>query len=195
MHKAINIEEQNSVPPLLQNKYKNEFSEQPWKFSRGSFGTVTKVLNKNSKKFSAIKRIALNEEDSKKAFKELNLMKGLKSRFVVECIDSWIEKNESLSHPILLHIQMEFCCQELNEIIIVLSKEMKENDSQDMKTLCYYICCELLSEIIECVRYLHVRNVIHRDLKPANILITDGINGRFVKLADFGLSVNHEYKT
>jgi serine/threonine protein kinase len=30
-------------------------------------------------------------------------------------------------------------------------------------------------------------------LKPANILITEGKNGRFVKLADFGLSVNHEF--
>ncbi len=53
----------------------------------------------------------------------------------------------------------------------------------------YYICCELLTEITECAHYLHGRNVIHRDLKPANILITDGINGRFVKLRDFGLSV------
>jgi serine/threonine protein kinase len=69
---------------------------------------------------------------------------------------------------------------------------MKENGSQNMKTLCYYICCELLTEIIECVDYLHGRNVIHRDLKPANILITNGINGRFVKLGDFGLSVIHE---
>jgi serine/threonine protein kinase len=31
------------------------------------------------------------------------------------------------------------------------------------------------------------------DLKPANILITDGINGRFLKLGDFGLSVIHEF--
>jgi serine/threonine protein kinase len=30
------------------------------------------------------------------------------------------------------------------------------------------------------------KNIIHRDLKPDNILITNGINGRFVKLADFG---------
>jgi serine/threonine protein kinase len=49
-----------------------------------------------------------------------------------------------------------------------------------------------LTEIIECVNYLHGRNVIHRDLKPANIFITNGTNGRFVKLADFGLSVIHE---
>jgi serine/threonine-protein kinase len=70
---------------------------------------------------------------------------------------------------------------------------MIKNGLQDMKILCFYILCELFTEIIECVHYLHRRNVIHRDLKPANILITNGINGRFVKLADFGLSVNHEF--
>jgi serine/threonine-protein kinase len=64
------------------------------------------------------------------------------------------------------------------------------------KSLCYFICCELLTEIIECVDYLHKQNppIIHRDLKPANILITDGINGRFIKLGDFGLSVIHKFK-
>jgi serine/threonine protein kinase len=88
---------------------------------------------------------------------------------------------------------MEFCCQTLNEVIIVLLNQIKQNGSQNMKTLCYYICCQLLNEIIECVDYLHGRKIIHRDLKPANILITDGINGRFIKLADFGLSVIHEF--
>jgi hypothetical protein len=70
----------------------------------------------------------LNEKESEKAFKELNLMNKLKSRYVVQHIDSWIEKNSmkiegfmkthsssgiSYSHPIfypnktvLLHIQM-----------------------------------------------------------------------------------------
>ena len=85
---------------------------------------------------------------------------------------------------VLLHIQMEFCCETLNEVINHLSNELMENSSEMMKTLCYCICCELLSEILECVKYLHGRNVIHRDLKPANILITDEVNGRFVKLAN-----------
>jgi serine/threonine protein kinase len=143
-------------------------------------------------------------------------MKKLKSRFVVDYIDSWIELKKieentfefkpqsssdiSYSHPIfdpnktvLLHIQMEFCCQTLNKVMEQLSNKMKENDSQMMKTLCYYICCELFTEIIECVDYLHRTKIIHRDLKPANILLTDGVNGRFVKLADFGLSVFHEF--
>jgi alpha-tubulin suppressor-like RCC1 family protein/tRNA A-37 threonylcarbamoyl transferase component Bud32 len=213
-NKAINFEKQNSVPILLRDKYKNEFSEQSL-ISCGGYGIVSKVMYKNSSKLYAIKKIPLNRTECENFYKELNLMKKLKSRYVVEHIDSWIQENSikvetfkknyssseiSFSHPIfdpnktvLLHIQMEFCCQTLNEVIKHLSKEMIENDSQSMKTLCYYICCELFTEIIECVHYLHGRNVIHRDLKPANILITEGINGRFVKLGDFGLSVIHEF--
>jgi alpha-tubulin suppressor-like RCC1 family protein/tRNA A-37 threonylcarbamoyl transferase component Bud32 len=213
-HKAINFEYQNSDPIILRDKYVNEFSEQSL-ISCGGFGFVSKVMHKNSKKIYAIKRIALNEEELEKAFKELNLLKGLKSRYVVECIDSWIEENAikfedfkathsasdiSSSHPILdpkntvlLHIQMEFCCKTLKEVMEDLLNELRENAQQMIKTLCYFICCELLTEIIECVHFLHIRKIIHRDLKPANILITDGINGRFVKLGDFGLSVIHEF--
>ncbi len=95
--------------------------------------------------------------------------------------------------PILLHIQMEFCSQTLSEVMKYLSKLFLENDLKMRQCFCYFISCELLTEIIECVRYLHERKIIHRDLKPANILITDGINGRFVKLGDSGLSVTHEF--
>jgi alpha-tubulin suppressor-like RCC1 family protein len=219
-NKAINFEEQNSVqipdsgPIKLQNKYAKEFSEQSL-ISFGGFGFVSKVVNKNSGKIYAIKRIALNELESEKAFKELNLMKELKSCYVVEHIDSWIEKNTlkyekysgtgssskslelhpvfDLRKPILLHIQMELCSQTLTEVMKYLSKLFSENNSKITKTWSYFISCESLTEIIECVHFLHERKVIHRDLKPANILITEGINGRFVKLADFGLSVIHEF--
>jgi alpha-tubulin suppressor-like RCC1 family protein len=209
-NKAINFEEQNSVPIQLRDKYSNEFSELSL-ISSGGYGIVCKVMHKNSKKIYAIKKIALNKEESEKAFKELNLMKGLKSRFVVEYIDSWIEENSvefiakfssdiSSSHSIrdpnktvLLHIQMEFCCKTLKEVIEDSLTELRKNGQQIIKSLCYFICCELLTELIECVNYLHVRNIIHRDLKPVNILITDGTNGRFVKLGDFGLSVKHEF--
>ncbi len=68
VNKAINFEEQNTDPILLRDKYVNEFSEQSL-ISFGSFGIVSKVMNKNSKKIYAIKRIALNEKESEKAFK------------------------------------------------------------------------------------------------------------------------------
>jgi serine/threonine protein kinase len=70
---------------------------------------------------------------------------------------------------------MEFCRQTLGEVMKYLSKLFLENNSKISKTLCYFVSCQLLTEIIECVHFLHGRNVIHRDLKPANILITDGM--------------------
>jgi serine/threonine-protein kinase len=53
--------------------------------------------------------------------------------------------------------------------------------------------CQLFIKLFECLNYLHKRNppIIHRDLKPDNILISDGMNGRFIKLCDFGLATIH----
>jgi len=57
----------------------------------------------------------------------------------------------------------------------------------------YYISSELFREILKGVNFLHKLNILHRDLKPSNILVTDGMNGKFVKLADFGLAISHEF--
>ncbi len=117
----------------------------------------------------------------------------------VESVETVSEKQHNWK-PILLHIQMEFCCQTLKEVMKTLSQLFLENDSKiskTSKTWSYFISCELLIEIIECVDYLHKQNppIIHRDLKPANILVSNGINEKFVKLliAHFGLSVIHEF--
>ncbi|CAG2180074.1 unnamed protein product, partial [Oppiella nova] len=62
----------------------------------------------------------------------------------------------------------------------------------------YFISCEILRQILESVQYLHELNpqIIHRDLKPENILIAKHVrNGRFIKLCDFGLAVEHRTET
>lgn len=44
----------------------------------------------------------------------------------------------------------------------------------------------IVSQILEAVHYIHLKQIIHRDLKPANILVTR--NGNNVKIIDFSLS-------
>ncbi|CAG2171090.1 unnamed protein product [Oppiella nova] len=59
----------------------------------------------------------------------------------------------------------------------------------------YFISCEIFRQILESVQYLHELDpqIIHRDLKPENILIAKNVrNGRFIKLCDFGLAVEHQ---
>ena len=44
----------------------------------------------------------------------------------------------------------------------------------------------IIAQLLDAVRYLHIKGVVHNDLKPENILISN--NGENVKLIDFGLS-------
>ena len=87
---------------------------------------------------------------------------------------------------------MEFCEYSLDDII-----NMKNTFDSSLNAINYYISSELFREVLECVQYLHSRDppIIHRDLKPQNILITmNGYkSGRFVKLCDFGIAVEHKF--
>ncbi|GBG25883.1 Protein kinase, putative [Hondaea fermentalgiana] len=53
--------------------------------------------------------------------------------------------------------------------------------------------CEIFSQVLDGVQYLHEHNVIHRDLKPENLLLQRHNDGSFlIKVADFGLSNTNE---
>jgi serine/threonine protein kinase len=117
-------------------------------------------------------------------------MAKLQSDHIVQYKHSWIENQG------ILYIQMELCFNTLKIILRQKKREFNRNQFEIMTSLEYYISSELFKEILESVDYLHKLKppIIHRDLKPTNILITNGMNGRFVKIADFGLAVVHEFE-
>jgi serine/threonine protein kinase len=195
---------------MKQNKYKQEFEEIDL-ISIGSYGIVCKAKNRKSGEFFAVKKIPFNEELRDLVMKEIETLPNLKSALVVKLESVWIEDNylkkddyktdkymESIGKPeifkpLLLHIQMEFCLMTLRDVINKLNNELNQYRNKVMTPLGYYISSQLFEEILESVDYLHKQNVIHRDLNPNNILITEEMNGRFVKLSDFGLATIHEF--
>ena len=48
------------------------------------------------------------------------------------------------------------------------------------------LCDRIASQMLEAVRFMHLKQTVHRDLKPLNVLVTR--NGRNVQLIDFSLS-------
>ena len=135
------------------------------------------------------KYLGISEELREKSLKELQLMAKLQSDHVVQYKSSWIENNT------ILYIQMELCFNTLRKVLEMKQKEFNREQFETMTPIEYYISSELFNEILESVNYLHKLNppIIHRDLKPTNILITNGMNGRFVKIADFGLAELHMF--
>ncbi|CAG2161402.1 unnamed protein product [Oppiella nova] len=117
----------------------------------GGFGTVFKVKHKLKDHIYAVKCLQI--------YKEAKKLSKLSPDFVVQYYNSWNESKH-------LYIQMEFCSQNLQNILEVKPEVFGRH----------------LGESMDCVE----------DLKPENILIAENIrNGRFVKLCDFGLAVEH----
>ena len=130
----------------------------------------------------------LSKENFSIISREISIMMETRSQFVAKYINYWTEGHKFLGRKIetYVFIQMELCQQNLEDSINFYNKLFDDK----FTIFKYYMFTELLFEIIECVNYLHTlpTPIIHRDLKPQNILVSNGKDGRFLKLCDFGLA-------
>ena len=151
----------------------------------GVFGKVIKtVIYGREYAIKKIDMIRLNRDIMDKN-SEINIMWKLSSEYIANLYDFWIE-NTNVDD--ILYLQMEICDCNLKDLFSILNEYRNLPDE-----IIFIIEIEILKQIFESVQYLHQNKVIHRDLKPTNILIKyNTSNGRFIKLCDFGLSVNHE---
>ncbi len=119
--------------------------------------------------------------------KELKLLAKIQNDFIVRYNTSWFENENTL------FIQMEFCLDTLRNVLNKRLEAFQRKEKEMMGLTEYFISNELFKEILMGVNYIHKLEppIIHRDLKPQNILITTGINGKFIKIGDFGLSTFH----
>jgi len=53
----------------------------------------------------------------------------------------------------------------------------------------------IFSQIVKGLRFLHSKYIMHRDIKPENILLTDVIEFKEVKIADFSLAEDYLDRT
>ena len=97
------------------------------------------------------------------------------------------EIGHSLNHP---NIREYYSLDNDPELGICLEMEWVDGDSLDQLLPECRRNAELRDkiarQILDAVRFMHLKQVIHRDVKPGNILVTR--NGQNVKLIDFSLS-------
>ena len=97
------------------------------------------------------------------------------------------EIGRSLNHP---NIREYYDLCEVPGIGLAIEMEWVDGSPlSDYVQLCRKddaLCDKIVSQLLDAVRFIHLKQVVHRDLKPANILITN--NGNNLKLIDFSLS-------
>ncbi|CAG2112699.1 unnamed protein product [Medioppia subpectinata] len=180
---------------LLQNKFTKTFYEECFEeielIGKGGFGEVYKVRDIVEQEVCAVKIVKFleNIDDSKRQeiIREVQNLANLRSEYIVNYRNSWLENNQ-------MYIEMDFYTQNLQTIIDNKHLVFGRQTGEPMKVFEYFLCCEIFTELLESVRYLHelCPPVIHRDLKPANVLISlNSNNNRFIKICDFGSATYH----
>ena len=125
--------------------------------------------------------------------REIEIMSELKSERVVQYMKTKIDVNNTL------YIQMEFCSDNLKNILDNKHSAFRRDNYDQMNELEYYISYKIFIDLIEALNYLQEQTppIIHRDIKPANILFTETgtETGIFFKLCDFGLAKLYEQES
>lgn len=159
-----NQEQIKESKPIEEKDPSIKYIEQ-MKIGSGSYCTVYKNINVNTKQLVAIKKY----HNKERGLNELQIYKHIQklddnNKYIVKFLEFYY------SHIFTLHLILEFCPRTLEDLTISLTEDQ-------LKPICI--------DVTKGLEFLHnVCKIIHFDIKPGNILLKDGI----WKISDFNLS-------
>ncbi|CAG2167859.1 unnamed protein product [Oppiella nova] len=139
------------VPKVGNNSFESHYQnlfEELSAIGSGGFGTVFKVKHRFDEHIYAVKRVQLKDSSEDYIKSILNEVKNLgkvRSEYVVQYYNSWPETN-------FLYIQMEFCSQNLRNILEIKPKVFDRDLGEAMSSYEYFISCEIFRQILESVQ-------------------------------------------
>ena len=133
------------------------------------------------------KELISEKDDEQKLFIEIEILKSLKNKNLIQVIDCFIDDQ-------YFNIITEFCEFGLFSNLMAKNKKFSENQTKNV-----------INQLLNAVLYLNSQNFMHTDIKPSNILINkisikNGEKFYDIKLLDFGsshyysLDDNNNYK-
>ena len=141
---------------------------------KGSFGEVSLVKSKKTKKYYAMNKLIIStDKEIINTEKEIKLLESLNHQNLINYYTSFKENGN-------YYIVIEYMNGKTLEDII--NDNIKNNFFFGEK-----IIWELLIQCLNGLFYLHVtKKIIHKDIKPDNLILDKDNN---IKISDFGVSV------
>lgn len=141
------------------------------RIGEGSYSTVYSALDKYTNRTYAIKVLSKRHIVKENKIKYVNIEKTTLNRL-------------GQQHPGI--VQLYYTFQDESSLFFVLDfaeygellSIIRKFGSLSERVLKFYMC-----QIVDAVKFIHLKGVIHRDLKPENILVGHDFN---LKITDFG---------
>ncbi|ESO88403.1 hypothetical protein LOTGIDRAFT_219153 [Lottia gigantea] len=137
---------------------------------KGNFAVVklaTHIVTKTKVAIKIIDKTQLDEDNLKKIYREIQIMKLLKHPHIIRLY-------QVMETERMLYLVTEYASG--GEIFDHLVAHGRMNEKEARKKF---------KQIVAAVAYCHSRQVVHRDLKAENLLLDANLN---IKIADFGFS-------
>lgn len=162
-------------PGRLDDYYQVERTQM---LGEGSYGKVSKGVDKSTGAVRAIKNIDRSKiSDERRFADEVNIQQQLDHPNIVKLYEVFKDAKR-------IYLVMELCTG--GELFDRILKEAEKHGGEgafDEKGAARY-----MQQILGAMTYLHGHNFVHRDIKPENFLLQNESDSAEIKVIDFGLA-------